>query len=942
MRKYIFLLLFSFAFLSPATSPGQPDDSRPACSLPVPAFSINRPNIFSLEQEQWLGDAQAREEEPDYILLPEKDSGELARIGQKMLAQLPPTPIRYHFRVYESEDANAFSGPGGYVYVSRKLITDLHNEDELAGVLAHEIGHIYTHQVATVYTRWFKVRMNVTSLGGEDDVNDKLQQLLNVHRKTNEDQSEDQEDKDEFLADRVGMYAMVRAGYAPRAFAECLDRISGNKGRLGSFLTDMLDINSLETRRVRAARSLSNELPAACKSQPVTATPEFKDFQQQIRAVPVHSLVPPSPGLQAFKLDPPVRTALDQVRFSPNGQLVLAQNETAIHVLSRAPLKLLFSIDAPGARPAHFTPDSRQVVFDFPSMRVERWDVASGKRKEFFELVDYRGCQQTSLSPDGKTLTCLAMGSAGVWVKMMDVDTGKLFYDNKNFYGPGFMEMLAPIIRAAGAVQIGTIAYSPDGRVMIIATGGGSQAFDLFQRKRIGMSGQLTNLSQVEMAFVDSDKLVFTCGTGPVKPDGSYTFKMCESTFPDGNPIHTFQLGQQWIDPVAHGSRILIGPMRDNAVALVDPSTGIASAAFKLDALDLYDQAFASETAGGGVTVGDLAGGKAEQVELPVSPLRDLPAADFSPDGRFLAFSNRSRSAIWDLKTQKRVALMRPFQGVRFEGNDQMFAQYQNSHSKPGQNSHIDLVTGKATEGAKFDAKQKQVGNVLVSFRPMDKFTDGTDNTEMDVFDLTTGTQLWTRRFKHETPALRKIDGDGLLLIMDLAEQTAQDDTGHSGDKFEKASDKLGEWIQKGLLVELLDSRTGAVKRQIALPQPHYWDQYNDRRSAVLYGDFLVVRGNYNNSTIYRLADGKRMGAFFGRAIAGDGKLGLIAATNDDQEVILLDANTGRELKRVNVDQFPMAARIIPASNSLLVLTAGQSVYSIELPQTAAVPTAGK
>ena len=277
------------------------------------------------------------------ILLPEKESAELDRIGQKLSRQLPPTPIRFHFRVYESEEANAFSVAGGYVYVSRKLITDAHNEDEIAGVVAHEIGHIYTHQLAIEYTHHFKVRMNLTSLGGQEDVDDKLQQLLNIHRKPNEEFSEDQEDKDEFMADRVGMFAMTRAGYTPRAFAEVLDRISANKGRLGSFLTDMLEINSIETRRVRAARALANELPAECKKQAEGASPEFKEFQQKIRSAPVNWIVDPTQGLKSFKLDSPMRPALDQVRFSPNGQYLLAQDETSIHVLSRSPLKLLFS-----------------------------------------------------------------------------------------------------------------------------------------------------------------------------------------------------------------------------------------------------------------------------------------------------------------------------------------------------------------------------------------------------------------------------------------------------------------------------------------------------------------------------------------------------------------------------------------------------------------------
>ena len=53
-----------------------------------------------------------------------------------------------------------------------------------------------------------------------------------------------------------------------------------------------------------------------------------------------------------------------------------------------------------------------------------------------------------------------------------------------------------------------------------------------------------------------------------------------------------------------------------------------------------------------------------------------------------------------------------------------------------------------------------------------------------------------------------------------------------------------------------------------------------DRRWAEEYGDFLVVHGNHNDSTIYRASNGERVGAFFGRVIAGaTGKLGLSAAT---------------------------------------------------------------
>src|SRR5258708_32176307 len=81
--------------------------------------------------------------------------------------------------------------------------------------------------------------MNVTSMGNREDLEDKLQLLLNVAWKDNSEESEDEQEKDELLADHVGLYAMARAGYAPKAFAENLDRIAANKGRTGKILTDV-------------------------------------------------------------------------------------------------------------------------------------------------------------------------------------------------------------------------------------------------------------------------------------------------------------------------------------------------------------------------------------------------------------------------------------------------------------------------------------------------------------------------------------------------------------------------------------------------------------------------------------------------------------------------------------------------------------------------------
>ncbi len=74
------------------------------------------------------------------------DDPELAeyvdRIGQRLVqhSSMPNAP--FTFTLLDSPDINAFALPGGFIYINRGLLAYLETEAELAGVIAHEIGHI--------------------------------------------------------------------------------------------------------------------------------------------------------------------------------------------------------------------------------------------------------------------------------------------------------------------------------------------------------------------------------------------------------------------------------------------------------------------------------------------------------------------------------------------------------------------------------------------------------------------------------------------------------------------------------------------------------------------------------------------------------------------------------------------------------------------------------
>ncbi len=70
------------------------------------------------------------------------------RIGYSLVDQLGTTPFEFKFYVINTLDPNAFAIPGGYIFVTTGLIVLADNEQEIAGVLSHEISHVTQRHVA--------------------------------------------------------------------------------------------------------------------------------------------------------------------------------------------------------------------------------------------------------------------------------------------------------------------------------------------------------------------------------------------------------------------------------------------------------------------------------------------------------------------------------------------------------------------------------------------------------------------------------------------------------------------------------------------------------------------------------------------------------------------------------------------------------------------------
>jgi beta-barrel assembly-enhancing protease len=144
-------------------------------------------------------------------------------VGADIAAQQERQDISYHFAVLDSEDINAFSAPGGYVFVTRGALALCQDESELAGVLAHEVGHVAGKHVLNVLERNKKLRAGENEAASHAPDSAYLNKLSDAVLVKVIDQG--LAPADEFNADQRGVTYAYGAGYPANGLERFLERL---------------------------------------------------------------------------------------------------------------------------------------------------------------------------------------------------------------------------------------------------------------------------------------------------------------------------------------------------------------------------------------------------------------------------------------------------------------------------------------------------------------------------------------------------------------------------------------------------------------------------------------------------------------------------------------------------------------------------------------------
>lgn len=143
------------------------------------------------------------------------------KVGRYVAAQSGRPDLNWTFGVIESPTVNAFAAPGGYVFVTRGLYAILTNEAELAGILAHEVGHVNARHHVRLMQKQRVVAMGQGLLlkkTGDSTVQALVGNGAEISARALDKSAE-------FEADRLGVYYATRAGYDTYGLPAVLDRL---------------------------------------------------------------------------------------------------------------------------------------------------------------------------------------------------------------------------------------------------------------------------------------------------------------------------------------------------------------------------------------------------------------------------------------------------------------------------------------------------------------------------------------------------------------------------------------------------------------------------------------------------------------------------------------------------------------------------------------------
>ena len=972
------------------------------CLPPAIVVNAHSYNIFSPEQGSILGDLVIERTLSDYR---EVDDPVLQayvdQIAEKLIRHLPSTGLTYHFHIIDYPDTNAFNIPGGHVFLVRKIIAFAKNEDELAGVMAHELGHAAVRHGAIALSKELKKILKVTSVTDRKDIEDKYNRLIENYNTKDPGDRASEEDDDQLEADHIGLFALTGAGFDPEGFFDLFSRLTETKVKNNGWLGSLFGSGTPEEKRLREFSKATSALPAECREgRTAKPTEDFLNWQASVIMYRPKDRKEEIPGLiSKQELAPKLSSDISNIDVSPDGKLIIAQSYYAINVIDRASAKVILQIPADKAEDAQLSPDDKEVSFTTSDLHYEKWNIAEKKAVEVRELFVRSECFQHAISPDGKYLACIYPTTEGVSriastfeglkvfttnLRIVDTLTGTTLWEKKNFYPLGFFEYVTWYSRSGRDdehnVSMFRIQFSPDSRYVIFSrtdkyrvryigkagrmldfdemqTGGtedASLALDLSAMKTTDIGGDLKKVTARSYAFIAADKIV---GATEAKLDAGGVF-----SFPDGKKLQKLELGAEEVKRTANDNYVVLSPLATGTTGIFDIKRNAVVAAINRKDLTAWGDMVIFEAADGRVVFREtkydpqkkvLDGTDVATVELPPAPLSYVNVAEVSDDLRWIMLSSDTRGGVWNTQSGERKVFTRGFKGGVVDNKGIGVADFPSVGSEKHNLAAMDVSSGNMAAFRELPEMGAQQYRQFVVVKKAKKERDIKDAGAQ--YTLSPEEKFNWQTAENATLEIRNWIDDKIVWSHDFKGRVPRYSfDGYSGRLIiywrlgtDEGKARAKEFPEISKRVDALGDKSDDYMIEV-------FDSFVGKTVAnvlvetgkgsisLKWGrsekNWLAVDDSEGRVLVYSMDDGVLRHRFFGSKVVLNRVNDEVAIQNFPGEVSVYDLRTGERMARYRINGELAFMRFSPQGDRLFLLSDLQSAYIVKPPKPRSDP----
>ncbi len=280
--------------------PGRPRAARPLRALVALGAALALGGCVTEQREVAIGNQIAAQVNAQVPLVQDVPLNVYVNELGGLIARHSQRPdLTYHFYIVDSPAMNAFALPGGHVYVNRGLIERTRNVSELAGILAHEIGHVAARHGAENLQRQMRTRSMASTmyqliLGRKPLLDQEALDLGGALWQAQNSRA------DEAEADQLAVGYLVRTGVNPRGMLTLFTTLWEEEQQVpGSQQVGWFSTHPGTAARMQATRQQIQALPAAGKALP-TNNDSYAAFLRRLGEQP-----PPMMGMMPLPLGHP-------------------------------------------------------------------------------------------------------------------------------------------------------------------------------------------------------------------------------------------------------------------------------------------------------------------------------------------------------------------------------------------------------------------------------------------------------------------------------------------------------------------------------------------------------------------------------------------------------------------------------------------------------------